>query len=240
MSAKTNREIKRDVDRLLPNVRLERIFDVGGNVGQTAQALSKYHPEAELWCFEPVAASFEQLTRATEAVRARAFNVALGAQNGSGLVTARGTSTNNRIVGPDGTPATTEEIRIVTGDAFCAEHGVDRIDYLKVDTEGHELEVLRGFHRMLSRYAIDLIELEAGMNWDNTKHVPIERLKGFLEPMGYLIFRVYEQVAERHGRPHLRRCNLLFLSRPIVEGNLRETGRRAAGAAAGPPPHAAP
>jgi FkbM family methyltransferase len=213
--------IKQDMVRLLPNADMKRVFDVGGNVGQTAAALNKHFPGAEVWTFEPVEASYHELQeRARTLQNVRCFNLALGSRPRNGLVTARGTSPTNHLVAGAGT-APTQEVEIVTGDDFCQDHGVDTIDYLKIDTEGHELEVLRGFHGMLGRFAIDVLELEVGMNWENSRQIPIERVKGYVEPIGYYVFRLYEQVSERRGHPHLRRVNAVFISRPIIEANIR-------------------
>lgn len=220
MSKKTPRQIKQDVEWLLPNVRLRRIFDVGANVGQTVVGMHALYPDAELLAFEPVRASYERLEQtAADLAGVQCFNLALGEADVEGQVTARGTATGNRVV-PTATKGT-QAVTIATGDAFCRERGIDHIDYLKVDTEGHELQVLRGFARMLAEFRIDLVELEAGMSWDNQKHTPFERLKGYLEPMGYLVFRFYEQVAEKRGHPQLRRVNVVFVSRPTIERNVR-------------------
>ena len=31
----------------------------------------------------------------------------------------------------------------MTADEFCTSHGLQRVDFMKVDTEGHEVDVLR-------------------------------------------------------------------------------------------------
>lgn len=222
---KTLSRVREDVDRLLPNLDIRRMFDVGGNVGQTVSAMRRYFPEAEVWTFEPVLSSYRVLeSLAAEHDGVRPFNLALGSVDGSALVTARPTWVKNHVVA-DGNLARadepTQEVTIATGDAFCAEHGLDQIDYLKIDTEGHELEVLRGFSGMLADFGVDLLEVEVGMNWENSRQVPLEHVKGYLEPMGYFVFRLYEQVPERSGRPHLRRVTAVFVSRPVIDANVR-------------------
>jgi len=220
MSKSTPRRIKADIEQLLPNIEVRTLFDVGANVGQTVMAMRPLFPEAKLYAFEPVRASYEQLLdTAGNFDDTECFNLALSDANSAATMLARGTSQNNRIVEQSGSQ--TEEVSLISGDIFCEEHGIDHIDYLKIDTEGHEMQVLRGLQSMLSDYRVDLIELEAGMNWGNKKHTPFEHLKGYLEPMGYYLFRFYEQVAEKRGRPHLRRVNVVFISQPTVEGNIR-------------------
>jgi hypothetical protein len=51
---------------------------------------------------------------------------------------------------------------MTTVDKFCKEKGVDRIDLLKIDTEGCELQVLKGAQEMLSGGYIKVIQFEFG------------------------------------------------------------------------------
>lgn len=50
--------------------------------------------------------------------------------------------------------------QMIRGDEFCQENGIDHIDFLKIDTEGHDLNVLRGFGGMLTSGAISVIQFE--------------------------------------------------------------------------------
>lgn len=59
-------------------------------------------------------------------------------------------------------PATSRSFTVptVTIDAYCAQHGITRISHLKVDTEGHDLYVLKGAQRMIAEGRIDHIQFE--------------------------------------------------------------------------------
>ena len=73
---------------------------------------------------------------------------------------------------------------------------------------------------MLTEQRIDLVQVEAGMNNSNKRHVPFETLKDYLQSHGYFLFGVYEQVSEWPTKePHLRRTNLAFISRRLIEAN---------------------
>jgi hypothetical protein len=77
---------------------------------------------------------------------------------------------------------------------------------------------------MLNEQRIDLVEVEAGMNAGNKRHVPFEALKGYLESKSYLLFGIYHQVREwPTNEPHLRRTNPVFISRRMIETNRRRT-----------------
>src|SRR5262249_23517866 len=53
---------------------------------------------------------------------------------------------------------------LTTLDKFCAQQGIAKIDFLKVDTEGTELDVLNGGAEMLSQNKISVIQFEFGEN----------------------------------------------------------------------------
>lgn len=66
---------------------------------------------------------------------------------------------------------------------------------------------------MLTDQRIDLVEVEAGMNASDHRHISFEFLKEFLVSHRYYLFGIYEQVEEwSTGEPHLRRANLVFIS----------------------------
>jgi hypothetical protein len=49
-----------------------------------------------------------------------------------------------------------------TLDEYCREKNISRIDFLKLDVEGHELKALAGAKEMLSAGKIDRIQFEFG------------------------------------------------------------------------------
>jgi FkbM family methyltransferase len=215
-----------DIARAFPRYRMEVIFDVGANVGQSAQHYLQWFPGAFIYCFEPVSESFlvlEQNLKGQD--RVRCVNLALGSSSGRAEMALEGLSPMFQVRAKPNEVSPESEVRIEsvsldTIDHFCKEGEIDRISYLKVDTEGWDLEVLRGSSRMLERQAIDLVEVEAGMNPGNTRHVPFERLKDFLQSSGYLLFGIYQQVHEwPTKKPHLRRTNPLFVSRRMIEAH---------------------
>jgi FkbM family methyltransferase len=156
-----------DIERLSGKfgIPVDRAFDVGANIGQTAAALTAAFPAAEIICFEPVAATFRELQAATAASpRIRAFNLALSDSAGEAAIHTYASSLLSSLE-PDapftrGQDGATETCRTETLDGFCAEQGVDRIDLLKIDTEGHDLAVLHGAASMLGQGRIGFVLTE--------------------------------------------------------------------------------
>lgn len=52
------------------------------------------------------------------------------------------------------------EVPLTSIDAYCTEHSIAHIHHLKIDTEGHDLHVLRGARNMLQERRIDNIQFE--------------------------------------------------------------------------------
>ncbi len=205
-------DLRDSVPALAPAV----IFDVGANVGQSAELFLRAYPAAKIYCFEPVAASFHALreTLAEKGGQVELHQLAMGAERGQARIATSGTGTCATMM----TPTTagyqqSEEIRVDTLDTFCSDAGITRIDYLKIDTEGNDLNVLRGAEHLLGDGGATVVEVEAGMHPENRLHVPLEDLKAHLQEYGYRCFGIYEPVAEwTTGEPFLRRVNAVFIA----------------------------
>jgi FkbM family methyltransferase len=215
-----------DLAQSLPKYRVQAVFDVGANVGQSTQTYLENFPEARIYCFEPVQDTFRRLEHNVQGRdRVQCFRLAFGSAKQRGTMVLQRSSVMAFLADeskpwPDAEPAATETVDVVTLDDFCGTRGIDRIGYLKIDTEGGDAEVLKGAENLLGEQRIDLVQLEAGMNPMNTWHVPLETLKRHLESRKYFLFGLYEQIPEWPTRePHLRRANPLFISRRMIDAH---------------------
>ena len=120
-------------------------------------------------------------------------------------------------VGDAGDSGSSETVRMDTLDNVCRELSVGHISFLKIDTEGHDLDVLRGGRELLREHRVDVIETEVGMGPDNERHVPYGEIVSYLEGLQYRVFGLYEQVPEwPTGQPHLRRSNAVLISSRLI------------------------
>jgi FkbM family methyltransferase len=210
-----------DIRRYLPKTAPRTIFDVGASVGQSALAFVRSYPDAAVYCFEPVTSTFDQLRSSLRGhANVTCHRVAMSSAPGEGAMRLERYSVLNRLEETEPASGRAERVTLDTVADFCARRGIAHIDLLKVDTEGHDLHVLRGAAAMLAEHAIDLVQVEAGMNPRNRLHVPFEAFKSYLEPLGYFLFRVYDQVGEwPTSDPSLRRTNPVFVSGTAIEAN---------------------
>jgi FkbM family methyltransferase len=56
----------------------------------------------------------------------------------------------------------TPNVGAITLDDFVTAHGIERLDFIKIDTDGHELDVLRGARAALARFRPSIV-FEVGL-----------------------------------------------------------------------------
>jgi FkbM family methyltransferase len=138
--------------------------DVGANKGEWSSVVLENAPEARLIAFEPVPPVCDDLRQNLSGRKIEIHCCALS--NESGRVTVNFIPSNPYLssletIGQDlNVEGQSVEVERTTGDGFCEESGVGHIRLLKVDTEGHDLKVLEGFHSMLAQDKIDIIQFE--------------------------------------------------------------------------------
>jgi FkbM family methyltransferase len=149
---------------VLPHCRVA--FDVGANVGEWTAAALAINPSLEIHAFEPSPTTVSRLS-------GRAFPrdviinpFALGEQNETrDLFIFDDGSEGNSLYRRAGAPSEQKKREVVAVralDEYRAANGVNRVDFLKIDTEGHELAVLRGAREALAAEAIGVVQFEYG------------------------------------------------------------------------------
>lgn len=160
--------IREYLPRVLPQPH-PVFFDVGANTGAFTSALLARFPGARIYAFEPHPQNYLRLTSAGHAPdRVQHRNLALG--RAPGLITlydradhagsAHASVFQDVIADLHHQPVTATQVPIDTLDRVAEEHGVGRIDYLKIDTEGNELAVLEGAARLLAESRVGYIHFE--------------------------------------------------------------------------------
>lgn len=170
------------------------VFDVGAHAGEWTRALLAVAGGriATVYAFEPSAHHRAALDAIGDA-RVRPVPLAIGAaagertlfsnRAGSGLA-----SFYERRLDHFGiTMGEREKVRVTTLDAFMGETGLDRVDFVKLDIEGHELAALEGGKNALERKAIRALSFEfGGCNIDSRTYV-----QDFWYTLGGFGYRLY-------------------------------------------------
>ena len=173
--------------------------DVGANIGYHALYVARSFPRARVLAFEPNPIVREQLVANCRLSHARNVDVvgcALGAESGRMRFFAQGACDYNR--GRSSLQRNEDLGRaIVPVDVECRtlDEVLDgaRIDILKLDTQGTELEVLAGARRTIARCR-PLIVLEFEAEYQRDPRAAYASLA--LELDGYRIWRIHQKRAE--------------------------------------------
>ena len=149
------------------------VFDVGANKGQFIAlmhaGLAAGGASFRIHAFEPGAAAFAALCEGWSArPEVMLNNFALGRSSGSATLHydepgSGMASLLQRKLDHLGKAFTAEEeVRVRTLDEYCRERAIERIDLLKLDVEGNELEVLAGAADALGGGRIEMVSFEFG------------------------------------------------------------------------------
>ncbi len=172
------------------------VFDIGANVGDWTSAMLQQagkEQELQVYAFEPCRGTYNILVNR------------LGTMRGAGRVTtvrkacssSPGTATLHVVGVGAGTNSLTctdqmgdqEEVPVTSVDEYCRETQVDHVTLVKIDAEGHDLEVIRGATGILQRYAIDVLQFEYNQRWIDG-HFLLRDAFSLLIPLRYAIGKV--------------------------------------------------
>ncbi|MBL7938574.1 MAG: FkbM family methyltransferase [Flavobacteriales bacterium] len=208
-----------DLRMVFPKQAFRTIVDVGANVGQSAVTFRKAWPLATVHCCEPVSSTFAKLRANVEGSMVICHQLAMGSKEEVRIIHLAADDRFSEINSlHEGHPFLAdkelrkEEVRVTTLENFLRERSIRSVDYLKIDTEGHERSVLEGAQVPLRSEQVGIIDIEVGMNLDNKFHVPLMQVMDQLAASGYHLFGLYDQMHEwPTARPVLRSCNALFV-----------------------------
>jgi FkbM family methyltransferase len=122
------------------------IFDIGANIGTTARYFARQFPKATIYCFEPVSENFLMLQENTKSYpNIRIFNFGLGSKTESIEIFHSDNDSNfggfsRFAAGSD--LEKSSPVKIVSCNDFFAQEQVKPIDFIKIDTEGAEYDIL--------------------------------------------------------------------------------------------------
>ncbi|MGA2030499.1 MAG: FkbM family methyltransferase [Verrucomicrobiota bacterium] len=193
---------------------IKTVFDVGANVGKMSRLYRRIFPEAMIYSIEPVPACYEILSSwaETQNGQVKTFNLAMGQESGqtcmwwnqvhlggSSLVKSRFQSKNGAEI----------QIQIETLDRLAAKLDLRDEILVKIDTEGYDLEVIRGGSELLRRASVVIVEIILVEAPGETPH--FGQFMNVLGDMGYM-FRGCIGFGFVEGVP--MGCDAVFIKQP--------------------------
>ena len=187
-------KLKRRYQEISKDHSTQVIFDVGANKGQSIDFFSGLFPDAEIHSFEPAPTSFKVLEQRQFTNTVHLNRVGLSSKKGRLTFYECVLDETSTLDLPDLDSSYLKKkarilrcspdelfnqimVEITTFDDYVAKVEVSRVDILKIDVEGHEIEVLKGATKSLSAGLVSVIQFEVHENdMRANAHVQISEL----------------------------------------------------------------
>ena len=166
------------------------VFDVGANCGYFTTLFSKLVTSyGEVHAFEPVPETYSLLFKNTlKMPNVRLNNLAIGESRGKAVISYDlNDSEKATIVHSSTSKEKHAEINVISLDDYVEENNIRKIDFVKCDVEGFELNALKGMKKTL---AMHLPQISIEVTLKNKEKLELINL---LESLGYNTFRKIEK-----------------------------------------------
>jgi len=156
---------------------VKTVFDVGAAIGDKTIIFLKSFPEATVYCFEPQQESLDRLKKRTATYKSRVKIFDFGFFNKSNKVflninsyrdASSILSSQEYLKDQRMKEIEKREIQVICLDDFAREQKIKHIDFIKIDVEGVEKEVLEGgketFQNKIDNVFIEISPLRKGLH----------------------------------------------------------------------------
>lgn len=203
----TGVDLEHDFARLVPHAN-PLVLDVGANRGQSIEMYLACLDRPTIHSFEPSTKMMDGLQQRKRQEGVKWDSVLLHPQ-AVGSQAERRTLRNyennlltslleledhpeNPFLGDRTRVASTEEVEVTTVDEFVRAHGIDRVDMLKIDTQGLDYEVLKGAEQSIKNGVVRYIFLEMNFVKMYVGQGGATTLIDYLDPLGRHLIGLYE------------------------------------------------
>ena len=185
----------RDLRRLSRSER-PTIFDVGANLGQSVIRFRQAFPDPNIHSFEPAPKAFAVLKRRAAKLTNVILNeVALGSSPGRWEFFENSEWDLSSLLpaGPscEGEVMDSYWIEVTTLDNYCSTNTVEMIDILKIDTQGFDLEVLRGGEQLIRDGRIRFVLMEVIFSDMYRQAATLDQIYRFMADHGFSLVTFY-------------------------------------------------
>jgi FkbM family methyltransferase len=172
------------------------VFDVGANTGDWAKNMIALKNNIYIYLFEPIPDLFLKLQE-FNFENIKVYSLALADELGEASFSI---NLDNSIFSSfykrqDFKNSKVLIVQKITGDKFCIIHKIEKIDFLKIDVEGYEYAVLKGFYKMLQEEKIGVIQFEYGVMNIHSRTF-LKDFFDYLVPFGFKIGKLYPKSIE--------------------------------------------
>lgn len=201
-----------DIRRLLGKRLQPCIVDVGANTGQWLKSIKATYPDAQVYCYEPDERAFAQLLRTANGFSSvQCLPCALGREAGVSTLFRNADSVTSSLLQPAPQaetlpyaeklqPVDTVKVEVRRLSDELRRLGIQRIDLLKSDCQGADLNVLEGAAQEIDNGQIHLISTEALFHLEYEKQAWFHQILAWLGARGFVLIGLYDVLHDKTGR----------------------------------------
>ena len=200
---------QRKIYNFLINFKIKTAFDVGAHKGEFLKLIKKLKNVEKIYSFEPQKKIYQKLNIFSIENKIFCFNFALGNNNEIRKLKINkvsSTSTFSEIndlslwykiksfILRGSTKSSfidEEKVNVMKLDDFCDDYKISNIDLLKIDTEGHEKQVLEGALNLIKEKKIKYILLEFHLS-NMYSNYSVNDLENFLNNYNFKLLKKYK------------------------------------------------
>lgn len=174
------------------------VFDCGSNKGHWADViLDEFKSNCEIHLFEPnkKLLSFTEI-KYEYVPEVRFHNMGLLNENGASdffFFDNFNNELSSFYQGGDEwnwLPMKKEQAEVRKGDLVCQQLSIKRVDFLKIDCEGSDMQALLGFEQMFAEDKVGIVQIEYSAHWSRAGN-SYKNLNDLASKYGYKIYRYY-------------------------------------------------
>jgi len=183
------------------------VLDVGANIGQTVVELRKVFRKPRIHSFEPSPGTFELLRQNTLAIPGtQVWNRAMGSSSGKMTLQENDHNQMSSFLPLSrfgwGSVIKQTSVDVDTVDDFCDREHIERIDILKSDTQGYDLEVFKGAEKMFQQARIGLVYSEVIFSDMYKGMASMSQICDFLIDRDFVLVAFYRLVFKKRLASH--------------------------------------
>ncbi len=175
------------------------IFDIGANVGLMTLPFSRLVPQGKVYSFEPTNYAFHRLQK----------NITLNLPQSNNIITVNAFASAKSEKQPQikafsswkvngetdpqnhpihlGTPKDTTGVPSIALDDFIIEQNITKVDFIKIDTDGHEPDVLKGSQQLIQKFK-PIVLFEIGLYVMYEKNITFDFYYNYFNKLNYTLY----------------------------------------------------
>lgn len=142
-------------------IDIENMIDVGCNIGNTIKHYQKACKPKIVYGFEPNIENYNVSEGAIkDLTNVKLFNVAVSNKDYDGqLFCFKDSSGHSMMPHVHGSHETMQNVKVIRLDSWAQQHSVENFDFVKIDTQGNDFNVILGMGDLVDRVKIMKVEV---------------------------------------------------------------------------------